>query len=121
MSEPLITDSELAGLRAVAEQGMQTSATIYRRSTVQTDDGQSSAYTLLSTITGWLYSTPSPVLSLVSGEMALVNTYRWFCPVGTDIQSGDHLLVGSNTFVVSDTTSESTWLPLLRCSLRFAE
>ena len=121
MTAPLVSDAEMAGLRAVAEQGMQTSGSVYRRATVQTDDGQQSQYTLNGTIMGWLYSTPSPVLTMVSGEVALVNTYRWFCPVGTDILSGDHLVIGSNTFIVSDTTSESTWLPLLRCSLRFAE
>jgi len=121
MSTPLVSDAEMAALRGVAEMGMQTTVSIYRRSTVQTDDGQESAWTLNGTAMGWVYSTPTPAITLVSGEMALVNTYRLFVPVGTDIASGDHAVIGSQTYIVSDTTVESTWLPLLRCSLRFAE
>jgi len=121
VSAPLISDSEMAGLRGVAEQGMQTPVAIWRRTTVQTDDGRSDAYAFSSNAMGWLYSTPSPVITEVSGEMALVNTYRLFVPVGTDILSGDHAIIGAQTFIVSDTTGESTWLPLLRCSLRLAE
>lgn len=117
----LLSDSEMAALRDIAEQGMQTPLTVLRRTTVQTDDGQESVYTAVVTVKGWIFSTPTPVLTLVSGEMALVNTYRLFVPVGTDIKSADHVTVGTTTYIVSDTTEESTWLPLLRCSLRYAE
>ena len=121
MTAPLISDSEMAALRGVAESGMQTDVAIYQRTTVQTDDGQESVWTLGSMVKGWLYSTPTPVITLVSGEMTTVNTYRLFVPVGTAISPGDHAVIGAQTFIVSDTTRESTWQPLLRCSLRFAE
>ena len=121
MTTPLISDSELAALRGTAEMGMQTDVTVNRRTTVQTDDGQESVWAFLVTVKGWIYSTPTPTITLVSGEMALVNTYRLFVPVDTNIQSGDHAVIGGKTFIVSDTIAESTWLPLLRCSLRYAE
>ena len=117
----LISDSELAGLREIAETGMATPATLRRRQTVIDGDGRHSAWVDLGTINGWLYSVPTPLIIVNAGEQALVNTYRWFCPVGTDIRSGDKLIIGGSEYTVSDTTLESTWLPLLRCSLRRLE
>lgn len=119
----LVSASELAGLRGVAELGMTTSAALYRRTTVVDDDGSHSEWPTVPTrtIKGWLFSEVSPVITLNAGEMALVNTYRWFCPVGTDIKSGDQLVIEGNEFTVSDTNAESTILPLLRCSLRRVE
>lgn len=121
MTTPLVSDSEMAALREVAAMGMQTSVSIYARTNVQTENGQESVWTLGSTVLGWMHSEPTPVITLVSGEMATVNTYRLFVPVGTAINPGDHAVIGGTTFVVSDTTVESTWKPLLRCSLRLAE
>ncbi len=80
-----------------------------------------SVWSLSSSITGWLYSEPQPVLTINAGETAMVNTYRWFCPVGSDVRSGDKMVIGGSEFTVSDTNTESTWLPLLRCSLRRVE
>lgn len=117
----LISTSELAGLREIAESGMATPATLQRRVSVSDADGQHSAWADLGTITGWLFSTPTPLITVNAGEQVLVNTYRWFCPVGTDIRSGDKLLITGSEYTVSDTTGESTWLPLLRCSLRRLE
>lgn len=117
----LVSASELAALRGVAELGMTTTAIVQRRTTVTDVDGSHSAWTPGITITGWMFSEVSPVLTINAGETALVNTYRWFCPVGTDIRSGDKLTVSGNEFQVSDTNEESTWLPLLRCSLRRVE
>jgi len=51
----------------------------------------------------------------------VVNTYRLFLEVGTDITPGDRVMVGGAMFTVSDTTAESTWLPLLTASLRRIE
>jgi hypothetical protein len=117
----LVSAQELGALRAVAESGMTTPASVYRRSVVTDANGQHSTWALQGTILGWMFSEPTPVITLNAGEQALVNTYRWFCPVGTDIISGDKLLVGAAEFTVSDTNTESTYLPLLRCSLRRAE
>lgn len=121
MTSPLISDAEMNALRDVALQGMQTDVLLYPLSNVVTDDGQQTTWTYSSTVKGWLYSTPTPVITLVSGGMATVNTYRLFLPVDTAIDAGDHVIIGGRTFIVSDTTQESTWNPLLRCSLRYAE
>lgn len=119
----LISDAEMVSLRDVAALGMQTPVSIYKRATNVTADGQQSGWatTAASTVNGWLYSSPTPQISIVGAEEALVNTYRLFVPVGTDIESGDHVVIGGAMFTCSDTNVESTHLPLLRCSLRRVE
>lgn len=121
MSTPLVSASEMAALREIGLQGMQTSVAIYQRVTIETDDGQEDEWTYLTTTEGWLHSTPTPTITVVSGEMATVNTYRLFLPVDTTIEAGYHVIIGAKTFVVSDTTEEDTWQPMLVCSLRLAE
>lgn len=127
------TSNELANIRSLAEMGMQSDVIIKKRTPITSesdpaniygDDGvthvESNIYSEAN-VKGWLYSQPSPVITVVGGVMALVNTYRLFVPVGTNIESGDHVVIGSNEFIVSDTVAESTWLPLLNVSLRRAE
>jgi hypothetical protein len=55
------------------------------------------------------------------GAVITVNTYRVYLPVGTNVRPGDRVVVGSDQYIVSDTTHESTWQPLLACSLRKRE
>jgi hypothetical protein len=108
------TEGELSYIRGLAKIGMQSDVIIQKRTPVtDEDDGVS--------VKGWLYSQVSPVITVVGGKMALVNTYRLFLPVGTDINPGDHAVIEGNEFIVSDTTAESTWLPLLNVSLRRVE
>ncbi len=121
------TDAEMAELRSIAEIGMTADVVIRKRTVNLIDDpsqiyGQNAeTFAEGDTVKGWLYSSPSPVITVVGGEMALVNTYRLFVPVGSDVTSGDRVVIGGSEFVVSDTIEESTWLPLLRCSLRRVE
>ena len=105
------------------QSGMVTPVTIKRETTGAGPYGDDVAtFAVLSTVNGWLFSEPSPVITMVNGvQQALVNTYRLFLPVGTDIQSGDQVVIEGNSFTVSDTNAESTWLPLLRVSLRRLE
>lgn len=117
----LLSAAELAAVQDVAMSGMQTDVTLSTRTTVSTDDGQQSTWTTGVTVKGWLHSTPTPVITVVSGVMATLNTYRLFLPVGTVVSPGDHAVIGSQTYIVSDTTNDETWPALLRCSLRLAE
>lgn len=124
---------EMSYIRSLAEIGMQSDVIIQKRTPITDesdpanifgDDGVTHVEVVPASgvlIKGWLYSTVSPTITVVGGKMALVNTYRLFLPVGTDIESGDHVVIGGNEFIVSDTTAESTWLPLLNVSLRRVE
>lgn len=127
------TDSELTAIRSLAELGMQSQVIIKKRTPVTDDtdprnvygdDAEEFAEPIWGdglTTKGWLFSTPSPVITVVGGVMALVNTYRLFVPVGTDVESGDRVDIDTATFIVSDTVAESTWLPMLVVSLRRVE
>ena len=127
------SEGELASIRGLAELGMQSEVTIKKRVPVTNeadpynvygDDAVDHIASLVpeeAVVKGWLFSHPSPVITVVGGKMALINTYRLFVPVGTDVAPGDHAIVGGNKFLVSDTVAESTWLPLLNVSLRRIE
>jgi hypothetical protein len=123
VSAPLLSDTELAAFRDVALQGMQTPIDIWRRASVETDDGQASVWAYSSSTQAWIYSTPTAVQSEVSGKIVTINTYRMFCPVGTDIVASDRVVDGNSgqTYIVSDTIAENTWNAMLRVSLRYAE
>lgn len=114
----MLSDNELGALREVAESAMVTPVTILRLTTSQGLEGDVSSYAAVATVLGNLYSEPAPVLSEIGGVQAIVNTYRLFVPVGTDIRVADHVMIGSKTFTVSDTNVETTWTTQLRCSLR---
>ena len=123
MTTPLLTDTEMAAFRDVALQGMQTQVSIYRRTTVKTDDGWESSWALAGTAFCWIYSTPTAVQDEVSGKIVTINNYRAFFPIGTDLQASDKVVDGRNgqEYLCSDTIVENTWAPMLRASLRFAE
>lgn len=126
--KPLVPPHVLEQVRLVAEQGMQTTITVRRRSVTVADSNNDygdddvvytqTHETTYHTLKGWFYSEPTPVQVVDSGALVTVNTYRLFVPVGSDIVEGDEVVAGGQTYVVSDTTAESTWMALLRCSLR---
>lgn len=123
-----LTPNQLERVRDMALLGMITPVTIERRAEAAIPAGGDYGDDFLSYTTtsetrrlavkGWFYSTPTPVQEVDTGMIVTVNTYRLFLPVGTDVLVGDHVHVGSEDYTVSDTTAESTWLPLLTCSLR---
>lgn len=118
----LLSDDEMDALREVALMGMATQATIYDHVIAESPDGTSETWVARNTTTQcWLQSNPTPMLTVVSGTQGLVNTYRCYMPVGTDIESADRVQIEGRMFVVSDTTGESTWQPLLNVSLRRVE
>lgn len=127
------TVNQMKRLRDVALLGMITPIVIEKRTgaapPVGGDYGDDFlAYTETSAsrrqaVKGWFFSTPTPMQDVDTGAIVTSNTYRLFVPVGTDIDIGDHVFVGPNpdAYTVSDTTAESSWLPLLTCSLRRRE
>lgn len=131
--ERFFTDNQMKRIRDVALLGMITPIVIERRDAAAPpaggdygDDFLSYTQTSASrrqTVKGWFFSTPTPMQDVDTGAIVTSNTYRLFVPVGTDINIGDHIFVGTapDAYTVSDTTAESSWLPLLTCSLRRRE
>lgn len=123
MARAFFSSAQMAKMQAFALTGMQTKVTIKRRATTDSDygDGEIVAWTTITTTSGWLYSTPTPVQEMDTGSVITVNTYRLFLPVGTNVKPGDQAVIGTDTYIVSDTTGESTWQAMLVCSLRKRE
>jgi hypothetical protein len=122
---PLLTASELLEVQKVAEEGMTSPVTIYRRTAVPADsdefDDELTYIEQATQVMGWVYSNPTPVAMIDSGALVTVNTYRLYLPVGTDIRPGDRVNVADREFTVTDTTAPSTWPALLNVSLRRRE
>jgi hypothetical protein len=126
-----LTANQLNRVRDLALLGMVTPVTVERRTASTPPVGGDYGDDFLVypetnesrrlDIKAWIYSTPTPEQSVDTGMIVTVNTYRMFVPVGTDILPGDLVHAGDQDYVVSDTTAEGSWLPLLTVSLRKRE
>lgn len=122
MTTPFFSATEMASLQGLIAPSLNDNVTIQHRSVSQNAYGDDIVtYTTGLTVKGWLYSTPTPLQEEDWGGLVTANTYRLFVPVGTTIHPGDQVVINSQTFLVSDTTYESTWNVLIRCSLRRRE
>ncbi len=109
-----ISASELAGLRTeVAAAACDTSCIVKRP--VLTPDGRLTNTVTYSTITTVKVGMKQPT----SAQCALFaqkigNSVAWQVkfPVGTDVLSGDHLVIGSNTLVVEADLSPQSYSTL---------
>lgn len=120
----LVSDAQIAQLRTVAELGMQSTVVIKKRTyddtSPYTDDEVMSSETTI-TVKGWLRSTPAGDIRSMNAMQAVVSSHRLFVPVGTNIASGDHVVVDDHEFVVQDAGTESTWKVLIRATLERIE
>jgi len=124
MPTPLVSASQMAQLRSVAEMGMQSTVVITKRTfndtNPYTDDEVVASETTITTI-GWLRSTPAGDIRTMNAMQAVVSSHRLFVPVGTDISPGDRVEVDGEQFTVQDTSVESTWKVLIRATLERIE
>lgn len=114
--------SEIASMQEVFNQALGATIQIQNRILVsdETEDNVESWGNAVS-VQGWIFSTPTPSADVVGGVIGTLNLYRLFVPVGTVIKPGDKVISAGNDFIVIDTIEESTWLPILRVSLRRVE
>jgi hypothetical protein len=121
----LVSVDEIAAIRAVAESGMETPVAVYRRTTVQTDDGQESVYlgTPNFTINGWLteMTAQGSGINVLAGLVGVVETHRLMVPVGTDIRSGDKVVIQGVSYLVQHPSTGDTYAAVLTCWLRSIE
>lgn len=120
----LVSDSQMAQLRTVAEMGMQSAVVITKRTFDDTnpytdDEVVATEYTIETY--GWLRSTPAGDIRSIDHMQAVVSSHRLFVPVGTDIATGDKVMVDGIEFTVQDTSVESTWKTVIRCVLERIE
>jgi len=126
----LLSEQQMEGIRRVAEMAMTTPVSIMRRTGdvgLDLSDDPYGSSVSFNDVTpqggclGWLHSVPTQVATTDAGALITVNTYRLYVPHDTDVRPGDHAVIGSDTYVVADTTADETWPALLSCSLRLRE
>jgi hypothetical protein len=119
----LVSDSEMAALRGLAESGMVTEVTILVRATVVTDDGQENVWATGDTVNGWLYEvTPmGTALGAIAGAVGITETFSLRVPVGTAVNSGDHVAIGSTIYTVQHTNADNTYSPWVVMSVKVVE
>jgi hypothetical protein len=120
----LLTASELGAIQQLAEQGMDSLATILTRSVIETDDGQESVWATSGIdVPCWVYQqTPiGGTLGAVAGAVGISQTFSIRMPIGTAVESGDRIIVGTTDYLVEQTNSESTIAPWLVCGCRTLE
>lgn len=117
----LLDPSELAELQSIGLSAMTGTATVLRRITVVTDDGQQTEWaTVGDEVACWVYEVTSSgtALHAISGAVDLVELFTIRMPVGTPAESGDHLVVGSKTFMIEHTNDDDTYPNWLICTCR---
>lgn len=121
--KPFFSQSQMDNLRKLSMSGMTTDIVIHRRQFSDDPYGDDEVVTFTPVIKtkGWLFSHPTPMQEADMGSLITANTYRLYVYVGTDIRAGDRVTAKGETYVVSDTTAESTWQALMVCSLRKRE
>jgi hypothetical protein len=115
----LVSERQLSALRKVAELGMQTMVDIYPRVEIETPSDTAEGWPTKSvTVKGWIRSMPAATYNIDVGSLEASTPFRIFLPVGTEVHSGDRLLIGGDFFSVVDTNIESTIRVVLRCTAR---
>lgn len=120
----LISASGLDAIRAVAESGMTGTCSVKRRTTGETANGQESTYaTVASGIACWVREmTPvSTTLGAISGAVGVSEFFSIRVATGTDIRSGDQIVIGTKVYSVEHTSADSTYAPWLDCAVRLIE
>lgn len=121
----LVSDAEMAALRAVAESGMVATVSIYHLVTTAGEGGRTAAYpaTPDATLQGWITElTAAGVQARVNaGEVGSLETHRLLVAAGSDIRNGDKITQGTSVFIVQATTAENTYQPYLAAYMRLFE
>ena len=115
----LLSTSQLNALSGMVKMGMTTDALIYDHVVSQSVDGTAETWVARSeSIKCWFYTNPQNSLGIALGLQAVPNLLRMFFELGTDIQTGDRVKVGTQTFTVVDTTKENTIQAMLTVIVR---
>jgi hypothetical protein len=144
---PLLEQSELAAIREIGEDGMQTAFQIWR-STIQPEDPAAGGYNAstdygddqvndpvdvlepddgigspVATVYGWFFSQLQTNVVAGSGQLTVVDIHILRLPVGVDIRPEDHVrrVDNGNDYTVIDTNNDDTWPEWQKCTLRRRE
>jgi hypothetical protein len=114
MTAPLLTLSQLRGIQAIGEQGMNVPVEIlhkvaYAKDPLNPYGDEDVVWADPVTVMGWLVTKPTERIAVGAGQVQALATHTLRVPVGTDILSDDRVRIGDEEFVVTDATNEQSW------------
>lgn len=116
----LLSASQLTAIQNLGELGMTSAVTIYSIETNTDDDPYGSASitsTTGTTVSGWLVGRWATDRGQGAGDVDTTTMYRLRLPVGTLIEPGWEVEVGSHRYHVIDAGTDQTWPEWLACTL----
>ena len=115
----LLTANQIGALSKLVKRGMDTDALIYDHVVAASIDGTAETWVARSeSVKCWFYTDPQNSLATALGLQAIPNLLRVFFELGTDIETGDRIRVGTQMFTVIDTTKENTIQAMLTVTVR---
>jgi hypothetical protein len=119
----LLTPTQLKGIQALGEKGMNIVAYIQRKKAPAKDPSDPYGddivlYEAEVAVKAWLVTKPTERQDMGAGEVRTISTHTLRVPVGTIVKTADRIRVGEETFVVTDATNEQSWPEWTICYLR---
>lgn len=111
---PLLTASQLAAIQRLGEQSFTVTVEIYKRQTYAADSSNPFGDDTVTfagspiTVTGWLVPTDSTDFGIDAAQAVSAANLVVRVPVTTDIEPGDRCVISSNTYYVSESTTEQS-------------
>lgn len=115
---PLVSPAQLAGLRAVGARGFDTEVIIMRTLQTETPFGSDDVWATVDIVDGWLREMSNTKVGETVYVLSSTGTYRLHLPVGTDIVSGDEVIVDDGTYSVQNVNTENTLKVFTTAQLR---
>lgn len=119
----LVTEDMLVMLRQYAYSGLVTDVQIKKRVRGDNEYGDSEETwpTVNSTVKGWLRQMNDPAILESLGLAGAVGVFRLEMPVGSDVASGDQVVIGPGIYTVENTNTEDTLQVFLEAYVRKIE
>lgn len=124
MTLPLLTEAQLAGIRAYGERGMTVDVTFTRRSAYATDadnpfgDDDISYESTSFTVKGWIINVMHREMDEDSNRVVALHDVTLRVPFGTPVETRDLATVLGIQYVVVETNNEDTWAEWGTCYLK---
>lgn len=124
MTLPLLTDAQLAGIRAYGERGMTVDVTFTRMASYQTDpdnpfgDGDVTYESTTITTKGWIINVMHRELDEDGNRVVAIHDVTLRVPFGLNIETRDLVTIDGEQYTVMETNNEDTWAEWGTCYLK---
>lgn len=115
---PLVSSSQMAALRAVAYQGLDTEISILRSTQMETDFGSEPVWATTDVTVGWVKEMSTSKVAEIAGYLGTSSMFRLDAPVEADIRPGDRIGIEGVIFDVNDTNSDNTLRVFCKATMR---